>query len=94
MAGGLHFAASSMSLETMREPATPIPSPRAPAVSAAEFSFDISLGDWEADSESSWALQAAIISEDMTSFDLVEKIITESEQSWAVEVVAVAYLLT
>ena len=51
MAGGLHLAASSMSLETMREPATPIPSPRAPAVSEAVFWLDNSLGDWDADSK-------------------------------------------
>ena len=51
MAGGLHLAASSMSLETMSEPATPIPSPRAPAVSEAVFWLDNSLGDWDADSK-------------------------------------------
>ena len=47
MAGGtdcLHFAASSISLETMRDPATPIPRPRAPAVRAAEFWLEISRG--------------------------------------------------
>ena len=50
MAGGLHLAASSINLETMRDPATPMPRPRAPAVSAAEFWLEMRRGEGEVDS--------------------------------------------
>ena len=40
MAGGLHLAASSISLPTISDPATPSPRPRAAPVSAALFSLD------------------------------------------------------
>ena len=50
MAGGLHLAASSISLETIRDPATPIPRPRAPAVRAAESWLEMRRGEGELDS--------------------------------------------
>ena len=39
IAGGLHLAASSRILPTSIDPATPIPTPRAAPVIAAEFSL-------------------------------------------------------
>ena len=61
MAGGRHLEASSMILPTRREPATPMPRPRAPAVSAALFSL---LSSWSVGSSLAPAA-ASVVSENV-----------------------------